>query len=468
MMYNSDPYKVTPVKRAAWSYLFFMMLFSQACTTSKSYKMKDLSTLHLMILAPGHFHAALLQKYRYSQIDSTVHVFAPEGPELKAYLALIDRYNTRADDPTGWKEKVYAGPGYVEKMLKEKPGNVVVIAGKNQDKTDYIKRSVEGGVNVLADKPMVITTDGFDQLRAAFADARKNKVLLYDIMTERYEITNNLQKEFSRLPSVFGELKKGTLEEPAITVESVHYFYKEVSGSPLVRPAWYFDVRQQGEGITDVATHLVDLIQWGCFPETILDYEKDIRMLTARHWATVLTPSEFTQVTNEKSYPDFLKNDVKDSLLSVYANGEMNYTIKGVHVRVSVIWKYRAPEGAGDTYYSNLQGTKANLVIRQGKEEHYKPVLYITPVAKGLDEAVANGLGLIRNKYPGIDARKSGAGWELIVPERYYIGHEQQFALVVKNYIGYLQKGAMPEWEIAGMLAKYYTLTQALKRATRP
>src|SRR5258708_34348581 len=80
MMYNSDPYKVTPVKRAAWSYLFFMMLFSQACTTSKSYKMKDLSTLHLMILPPGHFHPPLLQKYSYTQIAPPVHVLAPEDP----------------------------------------------------------------------------------------------------------------------------------------------------------------------------------------------------------------------------------------------------------------------------------------------------------------------------------------------------------------------------------------------------
>ena len=75
--------------------------------------------------------------------------------------------------------------------------------------------------------------------------------------------------------------------------ESVHFFYKEVSGVPLTRPDWYFDVNQEGEGIVDVTTHLVDLIQWECFPEESIDYEKDIKILAAKRWATILTPAQF-------------------------------------------------------------------------------------------------------------------------------------------------------------------------------
>ncbi len=455
-------------KPAARPCLLLLLLFGQACSVNKAGGKKG--TVSLIVLAPGHFHAALLQKYKYSRIDPTVYVFAPGGPELQSHLRLIDRYNSRPDDPTDWKEKVYAGPDFLEKMLQEKPGNVVVIAGNNRDKTDYIKRSVDAGLNVLADKPMVITPDGFDTIQEAFAKAGKNRVLLYDIMTERYEITNCLLKELTRLHSVFGELKKGSPEDPAVTVESVHYFYKEVSGAPLVRPAWYFDVRQQGEGLTDVTTHLVDLVQWECFPGQVLDYKKDIQMLSARHWPTVLTPAQFTLVTNEKSYPDYLRKDVRDSLLNVYANGEMDYTIKDVHVRVSVAWKYKAPEGTGDTYYSVLHGTKADLFIRQGREESYKPVLYVKPPGgaredQGLEQALAKGLRALRKQYPGIDYKKSDAGWQLVIPESYNIGHEQHFALVVKKYMEYLQKGRMPDWEVSAMLAKYYTLMQALKLA---
>ena len=68
-----------------------------------------------------------------------------------------------------------------------------------------------------------------DLLKTAFASAEQNGVLLYDIMTERYEITTIMQKELSQIPGVFGKQEKGTPEEPAITKESVHHFFKYVS-----------------------------------------------------------------------------------------------------------------------------------------------------------------------------------------------------------------------------------------------
>lgn len=37
----------------------------------------------LMTLDPGHFHAALVQKTMLDQIDPTVYIYAPEGPELQ-------------------------------------------------------------------------------------------------------------------------------------------------------------------------------------------------------------------------------------------------------------------------------------------------------------------------------------------------------------------------------------------------
>jgi len=450
--------------------LIFIIIVTLSFKNKKESLNKQTSApVRLITLAPGHFHAALLQKSMNAEVDSTVYVFAPEGLEVKSHLALIDEYNNRKENPTAWKEKVYTGPDYLEKMLQTKPGNVVVIAGINQMKTDYIEKSIDAGVNVLADKPMAISTKGFNQLQEAFAKAEKNKLLLYDIMTERYDITNILQKEFSQLPDVFGHLQEGTLKTPAITSESVHYFFKEVSGAPLIRPSWYFDVNQEGEGIVDVTTHLVDLIQWQCFPQTILNYQKDIKMLASKHWPTVLTSSEFYNVTKKDAFPDFLKKNVKDSLLSVYSNGEMNYTIKDIHAKVSVVWNFKAPDGAGDTYYSMIRGTKANIIIRQGKERQFKPTLYIEPVSESnlnsWNEAVKRGLNTVLKKYPDISLKKSNKGWEIVIPEKYKIGHEQHFALVIKKYIQYLKEGKMPEWEISGMLAKYYTTTQALEKA---
>ncbi|MGO1816717.1 MAG: putative oxidoreductase C-terminal domain-containing protein, partial [Sphingobacterium sp.] len=110
--------------------------------------------ISLVTVAPGHFHAALVQKSMYNEVDSTVHVYAPEGPELEAHQALVTQYNTREIDPTDWNQVVYTGDDFFEKMIEERRGNVAVFAGNNGDKTDYILKAVEAGFNVLADKPM--------------------------------------------------------------------------------------------------------------------------------------------------------------------------------------------------------------------------------------------------------------------------------------------------------------------------
>jgi predicted dehydrogenase len=419
----------------------------------------------LMILNPGHFHAGLVQKFMYDQIDPVVHVFAPEGPDVLNYLNQVEGFNTRKDNPTRWEESVYKGPDYLKKMIGGKPGNLVVLSGNNKKKISYISASIHAGLNVLADKPMIIVSDDFETLKADFETAREKGVLLYDIMTERFEITSLLQKALAHQPSMFGELVKGTVDEPAVVKESVHHFFKYVSGKPIKRPAWFFDVSQQGEGIVDVTTHLVDLIQWACFPEVTLDYRKDIEMVSAKRWATELTPRMFKKVTGLGSYPDYLNKDVKnDSVLQVYSNGEMNYTLKGVHAKVSVVWNFEAPKGAKDTHYSIIRGTKANLIIRQGKDQDYKPLLYVQKVSDEGDEAFENNLiqviSGLSETYPGIQAEKSGDEWIIRIPDRYKIGHEAHFAQVTKTYLKYLVEG-MPDWEVPNMLAKYYTTTKA-------
>src|SRR5690606_13161479 len=211
--------------------------------------------------------------------------------------------------------------------------NVVVLAGNNKRKTDYIAKSIEAGFNVLADKPMAINKNSFELLKKAFADAAEKDLLLYDIMTERYEITTMLQKEFSLISEIYGTQEKGSPENPAVTKESVHHFFKYVSGAPLTRPAWFFDVEQEGEGIVDVTTHLVDLIQWEVFPDQIIDYKEDIEMVSARRWSTDLSKEQFIEVTKQKDYPEYLVKDVSNDSLKVYSNGEINYKLKGVHAK---------------------------------------------------------------------------------------------------------------------------------------
>ncbi len=424
--------------------------------------------VRLITVDPGHFHAALVQKSMYPGVDSNVQVYAPQGPDLQMHLNKITAYNSAKLTPTHWNEIVYSGTDFFTKMMQERKGNVVVLAGNNQLKTDYILQSVQAGFNVFSDKPMAINSEGFEKLKKAFQTAASKKVLLYDIMTERYEITTILQRALSMQPDLFGQLEKGTLENPAVTKESVHHFFKYVSGAPLTRPAWFFDVAQEGEGIVDVTTHLVDLVQWECFPEKIIQYEKDIRLLSAKSWNTSLSPAQLKEVTQLAAVPDYL-NKYTDAAgnVQVKCNGEINYLINGVHAKVSVIWNYRAPEGTGDTHYSIMRGTKCNLVIRQGAEQKFQPTLYVEPINENQDASaqVNQAIASLQASYPGIAITKSNKGWEVVIPASYKEGHESHFARVTEKFLGYLKSKQLPVWEVPNMLAKYFVTTEARKFA---
>jgi predicted dehydrogenase len=446
-----------------------IFLFSiLGCGNMQKISRSKTGEVKLITLDPGHFHAALVQKSMYAGVSPVVHVYAPQGADVQQHLEKINAYNSRSENPTKWNEEVYTGNDFLEKMIAEKKGNVVVMAGNNQKKTEYIFKAINAGYNVLADKPMAIDKRNFELLKQAFDVAAQKKVLLYDIMTERYEITTILQRELSFLPQIFGQLEKGTLDNPAITKESVHHFYKYVSGSILTRPPWFMDVMQEGEGIVDVTTHLVDLIQWECFPEKIIDYKKDIQLTSANRGTTDITSSQFKALTKLNEFPSYLKkNVVNDSILKVYSNGEINYTINGVHAKVSVKWAYKAPEGAGDTHYSIMRGTKANLIIRQGAEQKYKPSLYIESDNKDVyfENILMKNIKSLQTKYPGIDLKKIPSGWEVIIPEKYKEGHESHFARVTEKFLQYFKEGKLPAWEVPNMIAKYYTTTSALEMA---
>jgi len=153
--------------------------------------------------------------------------------------------------------------------------------------------------------------------------------------------------------------------------------------------------------------------------------------------------------------------------LSVYSNGEINYTLNGVHAKVSVLWNFQAPEGTGDTHYSVMKGSKSHLIVRQGKDQKYKPVLYIETKdrSKAYEDAVTASFKTVQDKYPGIELKKTAAGWEVTIPAKYDNGHEAHFAQVANKYMEYLKAGKLPEWEVPNMITKYWITTMALKQA---
>jgi predicted dehydrogenase len=449
--------------------LSLAILLFMSCNSDNKKEDTGNSSVQLVTLDPGHFHAALVQKTMYPDVDSVVHVYAPDGGDLQLHLGRVKSFNTRAENPTNWKSDIYTGNDFFETMLAEKRGNVVVLAGNNRKKTEYILRSLEAGFNVLSDKPMVINSNSFEMLKKAFETAKQKNLLLYDIMTERFEITTILERELSRMPEVFGILETGTVDKPAVIMESGHNFYKYISGNVLTRPAWFMDASQQGEGIVDVTTHLVDLVQWECFPEQSLDYANDISVTAAKRWPTSMTMSQFKTITKLDEVPSYIeRNKQNDTLLQVWSNGEINYKIKGVHAKVSVVWEYQTVSGS-DAHYSLMRGTKASLYVRQGADQQYKATLYIEPVKndRAYEKILIEQIKKIQAKYPGVELKKANKGWEVIIPDKYKEGHESHFARVTENYLDYLKNHNIPAWEVPNMLAKYYTTTKALEIALK-
>ena len=45
----------------------------------------------------------------------------------------------------------------------------------------------------------------------------------------------------------------------------------------------------------------------------------------------------------------------------------------------SCVHVFRLHVGGGHTHYAIMKGSNANLIVRQGKEQGYKPALFVEP-----------------------------------------------------------------------------------------
>lgn len=422
----------------------------------------------LIIVDPGHFHATLLQKEMYPSLDTRVSVYAPLGPELLDYLNRISLFNARKENPTHWDLDIHTGSDPMAEMLRNPPGNVVVFTGRNRGKIDRIVASLSAGLNVFADKPWIISSAGMPKLEQALDMADRKGLVAYDIMTERYEVTSELQRLFVNEAAVFGRLEPGSADHPGVRAKSIHNIMKVVAGVPLRRPPWFFDVEEYGEGLADVGTHVVDLVQWIAFPDQSIDYRKDIRVIDGRHWPLIITPEQFRQVTGEAGFPPSLNSHVRDGKLEYFCNNSVRYTLRGVHVNLDILWNWEAPEGAGDSYEAVFHGSKASVELRQGKREHYRPELYIVPSsAAGRAEvfsALENKIAALQSRWPGLAMTHTDEEAHIIIPEKFRVGHEEHFAQVANRYFDYLRDPKqLPAWERPNMLAKYYVSTKGVE-----
>ncbi|MGH9386511.1 MAG: putative oxidoreductase C-terminal domain-containing protein, partial [Vicinamibacterales bacterium] len=221
---------------------------------------------------------------------------------------------------------------------------------------------------------------------------------------------------------------------------------------------------EQGEGLNDIGTHLVDLVQWTLFPDAALDYRSDVRVLAAQRWPTSIPEADYRRVTGEAQFDPGLAPAVKGGRLEYYANTLVSYAVRDVHTKLNVIWDWEAAPGSGDTHFAYYRGTRARIEVRQTKGDRYLPELYIVPVtaaAKSQVLAAAKAkVAALQRQYPGVGLEDRGAEIHITIPDSFRVGHEAHFAEVATNFLKYVRdRRTLPSWERPNMLAKYYVTT---------
>jgi len=420
----------------------------------------------LVVVDPGHFHAALVQQKMYPGLSPLVKIHAALGPDLIDYLSRIARYNRRPQAPTDWRLDVHAGPDFLDRIRDEAPGGIAVFSGRNRLKVERIIVALEAGLHVLADKPAIIEPADLPQLDAALSLAKERRLVLADMMTGRQNTLLRLLQTLRRDPDVFGDPVPGTGDEPAVLLSGVHYLRKVVAGLPNRRPAWYFDVTEQGEGLADTGVHLVDQVHETLFPEQPLDWQRDIEILAASRWPTFVSLGQFRELTGERAWPKDLARWISSDILEYFCNGRVDYRVRGIHVRLEVRWDYQAEQG-DDTHQALYRGTRCRFAVRQGPAERFRPELYVLP-EDDIETALQGRIAVLQASYPGIAIEARGPEWRIAIPDALRIGHDAAFAAFTRRFLSHVaDPGWLPGRESPSLLAKYRVTTGAVALSRR-
>jgi predicted dehydrogenase len=415
----------------------------------------------LLFLEPGHFHAALLLKNANARISNDVHVYATHGSERDAFVALLDSFNRRADRPTSWQVHLHDAATReqaLERLIRERRGEAVVLAGRNARKIADMARLHGEDFAVLADKPWVTGPAALP----ALALTCHGSPLAMDIMPDRHELLARLRKRVTATAELFGEFAVDDPDGPAIEITSVHHLYKVVNGAPLRRPAWYYDVHEQGDGMVDVQSHLTDQAQWLVDAARAYDFERDVVLDTARLYSTPVPRDLFRDSTGEDDFPEALTPWLRDGVLHYPCNSELRYRLCGVSVRQVADWGPREPAGGGDLHGAVVRGTRAVLEVEHGAHTDFVPQVYLTPrPGIAFEATLTEAMAAWREEFPGLAVQAAGGRFRFMAPRDLHSTHESHFARELARFLDYLDAGAWPADLQPRMHTRYRLLAEA-------
>ena len=214
------------------------------------------------------------------------------------------RYNTRADDPTSWKEVVYTGPDFLEKMLCRSPATSWSSPVITRRKTEYIPASVEAGLNVLSDKPMASRrlTSNCSRRRSHRLRPRR-AVLLYDIMTERYGDHDDASKGAVAYSGGVRKAAEGhagrSCDHQGKRAPFLQIRLRQSASTACVV------LRHHATGRGHRGCHHAPRgpCQWGPSPVQAIDAETDVEMLRPVDGPPMITGNSIKKVTRLDDFP---------------------------------------------------------------------------------------------------------------------------------------------------------------------
>lgn len=422
----------------------------------------------LIVCNPGHFHAALTLRQSHPSLSGEVHVYSLPGQDLERFQAIVKSYNERADNPTRWSLHVVTAADYLDRLIKERPGDLCVIAGRTDLKSTQIQRLHQAGIALLADKPWLLTAADLPKIKQATSGGAP----AVDIMTNRHEVLFRLLRALIADDDLFGGFFESGPEDPALQVTSTHHLYKIVAEKPLRRPDWFFDTNVQGKGIVDISTHLIDLCMFMVSgpknPNRAFTFGKDATFLAAKRGTTPLSHAMFSRITGLDDFPEAIRPAVSGETLRYDCNGEITFRLGDITCRTVELWEAQDPPGM-DWHRAAAFGNLSVIEIRQGPETNHRDELFVIP--KGAPDprrpAMEAAIARLQAEFPGISAdTRSSNVWKVEVPQALRIPHEAQFALVRDGFIAALDRGDFPKSESANLFVKYSIIAEAEKRST--
>ena len=100
----------------------------------------------------------------------------------------------------------------------------------------------------------------------------------------------------------------------------------------------------------------------------------------------------------ERAWPEDLAPRIRSDVLEYFCNGQIDYGVRGVHVRLEVPWDWQAERGE-DAHQALYRRTRCRHAVRQGPAERFRPELYVL-AENDIGTALQRRIAAVASEFP--------------------------------------------------------------------